>query len=58
MRMEVLLTKYGHKSSDFSMRNGKKKGHPNDFLAHNVLFLDKIWAWQFELSHDKFEKTT
>ena len=55
-RMEVLLTKYGHKSSDFFMRNRKKKGILLTFLAHNIVVLDQIWAWQQELSHEKFEK--
>ena len=35
------MTKYGHETCDFFMKN-RKKGHPIDFLAHNQCCFDRI----------------
>ena len=36
-RIDVFLTKYGHESNNFLREKLKKKGHPIDFLAYNII---------------------
>ena len=57
-----MLTKYGHKSSDFFIGNWEEKKYPIDFIGqYNVVlteltFLDQIWALQYRDFHEKIEK--
>ena len=59
------LTKCGHDSCDFFVKNRKKKGHPIDFFgpSYNVVlteltFFYQIWAWQQMVFHEKIKKMT